>query len=93
MLIIGGTGSGKTYALLTLINKQCSDNLNDKIYLYPKDLNEPKYKFLIKKRNDVGIKHLKYQTEFIEYSCLTMYSCSCLTMILMIAIQIKNEKF
>ena len=34
----------------------------DKIYLYPKDLSEPKYEFLIKKREDVGIKHLNYHT-------------------------------
>ena len=30
----------------------------DKIYLYAKDLNETKYQFLIKKRENVGIKHL-----------------------------------
>ena len=39
MLIIGGSGSGKTNALLNLIKKQDSDNLIDKIYLYAKDLN------------------------------------------------------
>ena len=32
----------------------------DKIYLYPKDLSEPKYEFLIKKRENVGLKHLNY---------------------------------
>ena len=31
MLIIGGTGSGKTNALLNLIKEQDSDNLIDKI--------------------------------------------------------------
>ena len=30
----------------------------DKIYLYAKDLNEPNFEFLIKKRDDVGMKHL-----------------------------------
>ena len=47
ILIIGGSGSGKTNALLNLINEQ---NVIDKIYLYAKDLNERKYKFLIEKR-------------------------------------------
>ena len=42
MLIIGGSGSGKINVLLKLIKEQDSDNLTDKIYLYAKDLNEPK---------------------------------------------------
>ena len=42
---IGGSRSGKTNALLNLIKEQ--DDI-DKIYLYAKDLSEPKYKFLIK---------------------------------------------
>ena len=45
MSIIGGSGSGKTNALLKLIKEQDSGNLDDKIYLYVKDLNEPKYQF------------------------------------------------
>ena len=53
ILIIGGPGSGKTNTLLNLINEQ--DNI-DKIYLYVKDLSDPKYKFLIKKRKYGGIK-------------------------------------
>ena len=40
ILIIGGSGSGKTNALLNLINEQKDI---DKIYLYAKDLSEPKY--------------------------------------------------
>ena len=67
MLIIGGTGSGKTNALLNLIKEQVSDNLIDKIYLYAKELNEPKCQFLIKKREDVGINHLNDPKAFIEY--------------------------
>ena len=39
MLIIGGYRSGKTNALLNLIKEQ---DPVDKIYLYAKDLNEPK---------------------------------------------------
>ena len=65
-MIIGGSGSGKThYTLLNLINKQ---NDIDKIYLYARDLNEPKYKILIKKRKDAGIKHLNDPNAFIECS-------------------------
>ena len=54
ILIIGGSGSGKTNALLDLIKEQ--DDIN-KIYLYAKDLSEPKYEFFIKKHEDAGIKH------------------------------------
>ena len=42
--IIGGSGLGKTNTLLNLINEQNDIN---KIYLYARDLNEPKYKILI----------------------------------------------
>ena len=68
MLIIGPSGSGKTNALLNLIQKQDNENLIDKIYLYAKDLSAPKYQFLIKKREDAGIKNLNYPSTFIEYS-------------------------
>ena len=47
ILIIGGSGSGKTNALLNLINNQPDI---DKIYLYAKDPYEAKYQFLINKR-------------------------------------------
>ena len=65
ILIIGGSGSGKTNALLNLIKEQ--DDI-DKIYLYAKDLSEPKYEFLIKKCEDAGIKHLNDSNAFIECS-------------------------
>ena len=65
ILIIGGSGSGKTNTLLNLIKEQ--DDI-DKIYLYAKDLSEPKYEFLIKKREDVGAKHFNNSNGFIEYS-------------------------
>ena len=55
MLIIGGSGSGKRNALLNLIKEQVDI---DKIYLYTKDLSEPKYEFLIKNRENVGINHV-----------------------------------
>ena len=65
ILIIGGFGSGKTITLLNLINEQ---NDIDKIYLYARDLNEPKYKIWIKKGEDAGIKHLNDPNSFIECS-------------------------
>ena len=64
-MIIGGSGSGKTDALLNLINEQ--DDI-DKIYLHVKDLREPKYGFLIKKRENAEIKHLNDPNAFIECS-------------------------
>ena len=64
-MIIGGSGSGKTNALLNLINEQ---NDIDKIYLYAKDLSEPKYEYLIKNRKNAGIKHLNDSNAFIECS-------------------------
>ena len=63
ILIIGGSRSGKTNALLNLINKQ---NDIDKIYLYTKDLSELKYELLIKNRENAGIKHLNDPNAFIE---------------------------
>ena len=63
MLIIGGSRSGKINSLFNLINHQPDI---DKIYLYAKDLNEAKYQFLIKKREDVGIKHFDDSKDFIE---------------------------
>ena len=65
ILIIGGSASGKTNTLLDLINEQ---NDIDKIYLYAKDLSEPKYEYLIKKRDNVGIKHVNNLNTFIECS-------------------------
>ena len=52
ILIIGVSGSGKTNTLLNLINEQRDI---DKIYLYAKDLGEPKYEHFIKNRENVGI--------------------------------------
>ena len=65
ILIIGGSGPGKTNALLNLINEQ---DVIDKIYLYAKDSTEPKYEFLIKKCENVGIKHENNSNAFIECS-------------------------
>ena len=40
----------------------------DKIYLYAKDVSEPKYQFLIKRCEDAGIKYLNDSNAFIECS-------------------------
>ena len=64
-LIIRGLGWGKTNALLNLIKEQDD---TDKIYLYAKDLSEPKYQFLIEKLENTGIKHLKDPKAFTECS-------------------------
>ena len=68
MLIIGPSGSEKTNTLLNLIQKQDNGSPVDRIYLYAKDLSEPKYQFLIKKRENEGMKHLNDPKAFIEYS-------------------------
>ena len=65
ILIIGGSGSGKTNALLNLINNQPDI---DKIYLYEKDPHEAKYQFLINKRKSTGLKNFSGRKAFIEYS-------------------------
>ena len=65
ILIIGGPGSGKTNALLNLINNQPDI---DKIYMYAKDPYEAKYQFLINKRESTGLKHFNDPKAFIEYS-------------------------
>ena len=65
ILIIGGSGTGKTNALLNLINNQQDI---DKIYLYAKDPYEDKYQYLINKRESAGLKHFNDLKAFIEYS-------------------------
>ena len=60
-----GSGSIKTNALLNLIKEQDYHDVIDKIYLYARDLSEPKYQFLIKKREDAGIKNWNNPNAFI----------------------------
>ena len=52
---------------LNLIQKHNNGSPVDKIYLYAKDLSEPKYQFLTKKCKDAGIKNLNDPSAFIEY--------------------------
>ena len=65
ILIAGGSGSGKTNALLNLINNQ--PNI-DKIYLYAKDPYEVKYQYLINNHEKVGLDHFDDPKAFMEYS-------------------------
>ena len=60
-LIIGPSGSGKTNYLLNSVQKE--NNIIDKIYLYANDLEEPKYQFLIDKREKAGL------TKFKRFCC------------------------
>ena len=85
-LIIGGSGSGKTNTLLNLVNEQNDIN---KVYLYAKDLSEPKYECLIKNSENVGIKYLNDSNAFIEAQIQWMRFMK----ILMIIIQTEKEKF
>ena len=65
ILIVGGSGSGKSKTLLSLISHQ-SDI--DEIHLYAKVSCEPKYQFLINKRENMGINHYDNSKAFIKYS-------------------------
>ena len=64
ILITGGSGSGKTNALLNLINNEPDI---DKIYLHTKDPYEVKYQLLINNRESTGLKYLNDSEAFIEY--------------------------
>ena len=65
ILIIGGSGSGKTNSLFNLISQQPDI---DKIYLYAKDPYEAKCQQLINKRESTHFKYLNDCKAFIEYS-------------------------
>ena len=65
IVTIGGSGSGKTNALLNSIKKPQPDI--DKIYLYAKDPYYAKYQFLINKTESTGLKHFNDTKAFIEY--------------------------
>ena len=62
ILIIGGSGSGKTNSLFNLIYQQPDI---DKIYLFAKETLEAKYQFLIKIRDKAyEIKHFNIRQHF-----------------------------
>ena len=64
MLIIGGSGSGKTNSLFNLITHQPD---TDEIYLYAKNPYEVKYQLSIKQES-TGLKHLNDSKAFCESS-------------------------
>ena len=65
ILIIGGSGYGKTNLLLNLVENQPDI---DKMYLYAKDPYESKYQYLINEREGVAMDHFNDPKTFIEYS-------------------------
>ena len=65
ILIIEGSGSGKTNTLLNLINNEPGIN---KFYLYAKDPYKAIYQLLINKRENTGLKYFNNSNVFIKYS-------------------------
>ena len=65
ILIIRGSGYGKTNALLNLINHEPD---TDKIYLYAKDPYKAKCQLLINDRETTGLEYLNDSKAFIKYS-------------------------
>ena len=65
IIMIVGSGSGKTNVLWNLINNQPDIN---EIYLYAKDPYEAKYQFLFNKRESAGLKYFNDPKAFIKYS-------------------------
>ena len=65
ILIIRGSGSGKSNLLLNVIENQPDI---DKIDLYAKDPYESKYQYLVNKKEGVDINHFKGPKTFTEYS-------------------------
>ena len=64
ILITGGSRSGKTNALLNIINHEPDIH---KIQLHAKDIYEAKHQLLIKKKESTGLKYLNDSKAFIEY--------------------------
>ena len=64
ILIVGGSGSGKTNELVDLINNQPDI---DKTYLYAKDSYEGKYQYLINKLEKVGLDYFNNPKAFMDY--------------------------
>ena len=86
MVMVKGSGSRKTNALLNLIENQPDI---DKIYLYSKDPHEEKYQYLINIREKVGIDHFT----ILKFLLTIQMICKMFTKILMNAMQIKSVKY
>ena len=80
ILLIKGSGSGKTNTLINLISHLPDI---DKIYLYAEVPYKAKYKLLINKRESVGLKHCNNSKFSFEYSLMVW-------VILINTIEIKN---
>ena len=65
ILVVGGSGSEKTNAILNLTKDQPDI---DKIYLSAKDSYEAKYQYLINIREKPGLNHYDGPKAFMEYS-------------------------
>ena len=76
MVMVKGSGSRKTNALLNLIENQPDI---DKIYLYSKDPHEEKYQYLINIREKVGIDHFT----ILKFLLTIQMICKMFTKILM----------
>ena len=96
IIIIGGSGSGKTNSLFNLTNQKPDI---DKIYLHAKDPYEAKYQFLIKNHEDAGTKHINDSQAFIEKLLMIKFLLNTRIIwmifikILKIIMQIKNKKY
>ena len=89
MLIIGPSGSGKTNTLLSLIQNLNETTPIDKIYVYAKDLSEPKYEFLINNRKMRELNFLTTQLHLLSIQMTWMM----FLLILMIIIKKENKKY
>ena len=72
-MIIGESGSGRTYSSFTSPNYQITNSQShqidiDRICFYAKDLHKAKYHLLMNKRKSTGLKHLNDSKAFIECS-------------------------
>ena len=66
MLICGNSGSGKTNTLMHMLRKPLI--YYDKLYLYAKNLEQPKYQDLITRMDKIAKKYELDPSEIIEYS-------------------------
>ena len=74
ILIVGGSGSGKTNALSNVMNNQPDI---DEIRLYANDPYEAKYQYLINKREKVSLNHYNDSNAFYcfySFYYLSFYS-------------------
>ena len=86
ILIIGGSGSRKTNALLNLIEDQPDI---DRIYQYAKDPYEDKYQFLINKTESVILKNLM----ILKHLLSILMICMMFTKVSITIILIKKTKY